>query len=75
MVQYRVLMTGKVHQYPTCTVGRCHSWATCGTYRRRIYTEEKAKVVAAAWGKELIQLLDALAILQQDDLKNRMISS
>ena len=35
-----------------------------------MYTEEKAKVVAAAWGT--ITVLAALAILQQDDLKNRM---
>ena len=35
-----------------------------GKCRRRIYfTEEKAKVVAAAWGTELIQFLAALAIL------------
>ena len=33
--------------------------------RRRIYTEEKAKVVAAVWGSELIQLLAAQAILHQ----------
>ena len=39
---------------------------------RRIKTKEKAKVVAAAWGAELIQFLAALAILNQDDLKNRM---
>ena len=37
-----------------------------------IKTEEKAKLVAAAWGTELIQFLAALAILHQDDLKNRM---
>ena len=42
--------------------------------RRRIYTEEKAKVVAAVWGSELIQLLAAQAILHQYDLKNRMNS-
>ena len=29
---------------------------------RRINTEEKANVVAAAWGTELIQFLDVLAI-------------
>ena len=40
---------------------------------RRIYTEEKAKVVAAAWGTEFIQFLAVLAIFQ--DLKNRMILS
>ena len=31
-------------------------------HRRRMNTEEKAKVVAAAWGTELIQFLDAQAI-------------
>ena len=36
-------------------------------HRRRIKTEEKAKVVAAAWGAKLIQFLAALAILYQDD--------
>ena len=36
-------------------------------HRRRINTEEKAKVVAAVWGTELIQFLAALAILHQDD--------
>ena len=41
-------------------------------HRRRIKTEEKAKVVAALWGAELIQFLATLAILHTDDLKNRM---
>ena len=31
--------------------------------RRRINTDEKAKVVAAVWGTEMIQFLAALAIL------------
>ena len=44
-------------------------------HRRRIYTEEKAKVGAAVWWTELIQFLAALDIFHQDDLKNRMISS
>ena len=44
-------------------------------HRRRIYTEEKAKVVGAVWGTEFIQSLAALAILHQDDLKNGMNSS
>ena len=30
-------------------------------HRKRIKTEEKAKVVAAVWGTELIQFLAALA--------------
>ena len=33
------------------------------------YTEEKAMVVAAAWGTELIKLHAVLAIFHQDDLK------
>ena len=40
--------------------------------RRIIKTEEKAKVVAAIWGTELIQFLAALAILHQDDMKKGM---
>ena len=55
-------------------------------HRRRINTEEKAKVVAALWGAEFVQFLSALAVftvkrfeeydeLQQDDLKKRMNSS
>ena len=39
---------------------------------RRIKTEEKAKVVVAYWGMELIQFLAAVAILHQDNLKKRM---
>ena len=42
---------------------------------RRTYTEEKAKVVAAVWGKELIQFLAILAILHQDALKKGMNST
>ena len=34
-------------------------------------TEEKAKVVAAVWWTEFIKFLAELAILHQDDLKNR----
>ena len=48
-------------------------WTLIQSYRRRIQTEEKAKVVAAVWwGTELIQFLAPLAILHHDDLKNRM---
>ena len=32
------------------------------SHRRRIFTEEKAKVVAAVWGTEFIQFLAALAV-------------
>ena len=41
-----------------------------GEHRRRISTEEKAKVIATVWGTEKIQFLVALAI--QDDVKKRM---
>ena len=36
-------------------------------HRRRIYTEEKTKVVAASWGTKFLQFLAALAILHQDE--------
>ena len=36
-------------------------------HKRKINTEEKAKVVAAVLGTELIQFLATLAILHQDD--------
>ena len=42
------------------------------SHRRRINTEEKAKVVAAIWGTECMQFLVALAVFHQVDLKNRM---
>ena len=40
--------------------------------RRMINTKEKAEVVTAAWGTELIQFLAAVAIFQPDDLFKRM---
>ena len=43
--------------------------------RRRITTEENAKIVAAVWGIERIQFLAARAILHHDDLKKGMNSS
>ena len=43
-----------------------------GRNRRRIKTEEMAKVVAAVWRTELIQFLASLAISHQDDFKKRM---
>ena len=46
--------------------------ALCSVHRRRIYTEDKAKVVAASWGTELLKFLAALAILHEDNLKNRL---
>ena len=52
----------------------CWQWLCnlSANHRRRIYTEKKAKVVAAVWGTEFIEFLAALAILHQDDLKTRM---
>ena len=45
------------------------------THRRRIYTEEKAKVVADVWGTEFIPFLATRAIFHRDDLKNSSFSS
>ena len=42
------------------------------TPRRRLNTEGKTKVVAAAWEAELNQILDVPVILHQDDLQKRM---
>ena len=44
------------------------------SHHRRIYTEEKVKVVAAVWGTEFTQFLAALAFLHKDDMKKRMNS-
>ena len=41
-----------------------------GGHRRRTKKEGKAKVVAAVLGTKLIQFLAAVAIFNQDDLKN-----
>ena len=43
-------------------------------HRRRMYTEEKAKVVAAVSVTALIQFLAEQAILHQDDMKKRITS-
>ena len=40
-------------------------------HRRKMKTEEKAKVVAAVWGMELIQFLAALDIFHQDDFEEK----
>ena len=40
-----------------------------GVSRTGVFTEEKAKVVAAVWGTEFIQFLAALAIFHQDYMK------
>ena len=40
--------------------------------RKRIKTEEKAKVVAAVWRTELIRFLAALDICHQDDFEKRI---
>ena len=43
----------------------------CPLQLRRIKTEEKAKVVTAVWGTELIQFLAALDIFHQDGLEKK----
>ena len=44
-------------------------------HRRRINTEEKAKVVASVWEEEFIPFLAALTVLPRTIFKNRMNSS
>ena len=41
-------------------------------HRSKTHTEEKANVVAAVWGAELMPVLAALAILHLDDLRKRV---
>ena len=41
-------------------------------HKRRIKTEEKAKVVVSVWGEEFIQFLATTAILPRTILNNRM---
>ena len=41
-------------------------------YRRRIKTEEKAKVIASVRGEEFIHILAALDVLPRKILNNRM---
>ena len=43
-------------------------------HRRKIKTEEKAKVVASVWGAEIVQFLAALAVLPRSIWKNWMNS-
>ena len=42
------------------------------THKRKIYTEDKAKVVASVWGTEFIHFLAVLAVLHQDDMNKRV---
>ena len=40
-------------------------------HRRRMKTEEKAKVVAAVWGTEFMEFLATLAIFHQNDFQEK----
>ena len=51
----------------------CLSLCDTAVHRRRIKTEEKAKVITAVWGTELIKFLAMLAVFHQDDLKKGWI--
>ena len=46
---------------PSCLYGLHH--------RRRIYTEDKAKIVASVWGTEFIELLAAQVFFAYDDFE------
>ena len=45
------------------------------SHRRRMKTEEKAKVVASVGEEEFVQFLAVLAVMPRTILKNRMNSS
>ena len=49
-----------------------HSAVCTPFHRRRIKTEEKAKVVVDDWGAESVHFFAALGILGQADIKHRM---
>ena len=49
---------------PLCPLDALH-------HRRRIKTEEKAKVVAAVWGHELIQFLAAIDIFHHYEFEEK----
>ena len=53
------------HSVPTGPLEGCN-------HRRRIKTEEMAKVVASVWGKDFIQFLATLAVLPRMILNNMM---
>ena len=63
---------GRVECLVTLTVSLLQSrYFTC-SLTIRIYTEEKAKVVAAVWGPVFIQFLAALAGLHLHNMLKRM---
>ena len=53
--------------------GIANPWTICTHHRRRMHTEENAKVVHASLGIEFLQNLAALTILNLVELKNMLI--
>ena len=51
--------------YPCCILIIYQRGSDRPARRRRINTEEKAKVVAAFWGTEIIKFLDALGRFEE----------
>ena len=61
---FRRRLSGGESHHPGFYFGIQNSFLVCyAPRRRRIKTEEKAKVVAAVWVTEYIQFLAALAVL------------
>ena len=52
-----------------------NKWTLEQVHKRRIQTEEKAKVVVSVWGEKCFQSLAKLAVLSRTILKNRMNSA
>ena len=62
-----------VYIFRSVQLDRCQIVHHFHSNRRRIFKAEKARVVAAVWGTELIKA--SLAILHQDDMNKRSNSS
>ena len=62
----------KSYEYFQNMKSRIYIEIDCYDYRRRIYTEEKAMVVAAVWGAELFQFLTALQIYCSERMTEEM---
>ena len=72
--QYKLIQVCVTNKLPVQYIRSSRNlWLSVwGGHRRRMYTEEEAKFVAAVWETEFIKFLAALAILHQDVKKNRM---
>ena len=71
MANRRMLFVGTGSIAKKSNFGSQSPTTIVANHRRRIKTEEKAKVVAAVCGTELIQFLAVLDIFHQDDFEEK----